>query len=105
MKDEAPIPNFGIGGSTITAASFNSLARLIEQTFKNFAARGRAKFSTINIDPLTVEALPARASVGDISYAANGRKNGEGAGSGTGILVFFDGTNWIACDSGQTVSA
>jgi hypothetical protein len=40
-----------------------------------------------------------------LAYATNGRKNGEGAGAGTGVLVFYDGTNWIAVDTGQTVAA
>jgi len=36
-------------------------------------------------------------------YASDGRKAGEGVGAGTGVLVFYDGTNWIACDTGATV--
>lgn len=42
---------------------------------------------------------------GDQAYATDGRKAGEGGGAGTGVLVFHDGTNWIACDSGATVLA
>lgn len=38
-------------------------------------------------------------------FASNGRKNGEGSGSGTGVLVFGDGSNWIASDTGATVAA
>ncbi|TXH53507.1 MAG: hypothetical protein E6Q97_13100 [Desulfurellales bacterium] len=52
----------------------------------------------------TVAGLPTGAA-GDIAYASNGRKNGEGAGSGTGVLVFKDGTAWRACDTGATVAA
>lgn len=44
-------------------------------------------------------------SVGDCAFATNGRKNGEGGGSGTGVLVFYDGTAWRACDTGATVAA
>lgn len=103
MRDDSPIPNFGLATTTPSPGMLNTFARLVEQTFRNFAATGRAKFSTINIQPLTVATLPLRSSAGDISYASDGRKNGEGPGVGTGVLVFFDGTNWIACDNGQTV--
>jgi hypothetical protein len=51
-----------------------------------------------------VASLPAGAA-GMLAFASNGRKNGEGAGVGTGVLVFHDGTNWIACDTGATVAA
>jgi hypothetical protein len=52
----------------------------------------------------TVAGLPA-GSAGLIAFASNGRKNGEGAGLGTGVLVFHDGTAWRACDTGATVAA
>ena len=35
----------------------------------------------------------------------DGSVTGEGVGSGTGVLVFYDGSNWIAVDSGATVVA
>jgi hypothetical protein len=40
-----------------------------------------------------------------VAFASNGRKNGEGGGAGTGVLVFHDGTAWRACDTGATVAA
>jgi len=53
----------------------------------------------------TVAGLPAVSVTGDMAYASNGRKNGEGGGLGTGVLVFSDGTAWRACDTGATVAA
>lgn len=47
--------------------------------------------------------LPIQA--GSQSYASDGRKAGEGGGAGTGVLTFYDGSNWIACDTGATVAA
>ena len=47
--------------------------------------------------------LPAQA--GAQVFASNGRKNGEGGGTGTGVLCFYDGTAWRACDTGATVAA
>lgn len=58
----------------------------------------------VNLKAYTVAGLPA-GSAGDTAYASNGRKNGEGAGLGTGVLVFKDGTAWRACDTGATVAA
>lgn len=52
----------------------------------------------------TVATLPAGAA-GRIAFATNGRKNGEGAGLGTGVLCFHDGTAWRACDTGATAAA
>jgi hypothetical protein len=47
--------------------------------------------------------MPVQA--GSQAFASNGRKAGEGAGAGTGVLTFFDGSNWIACDTGANVAA
>lgn len=58
----------------------------------------------VRLASYTVAGLPA-GSTGDTAYASNGRKNGEGAGAGTGVLVFKDGTAWRACDTGATVAA
>lgn len=43
---------------------------------------------------------------GSVTYVSDGRKAGEGAGNGTGVLVFYDENgNWIASDTGTTVAA
>ncbi len=75
------------------------------------AAAGGATFSSsiaaggpVNLKSYTVAGLPA-GTTGDIAYASNGRKNGEGAAAGTGVMVFKDGTAWRACDTGATVAA
>lgn len=48
---------------------------------------------------------PPSPEAGSIAFASDGRKNGEGAGAGTGVMVFYDGTAWRACDTGATVAA
>jgi hypothetical protein len=53
----------------------------------------------------TVGTLPGTPAEGMIAYASDARKNGEGVGSGTGCLVFYDGSNWIAVDTGATAAA
>ena len=60
---------------------------------------------TIKLKTFTVATLPSGAGAGEIAFATNGRKNGEGAGLGTGVLVFHDGTAWRASDTGATAAA
>lgn len=44
-------------------------------------------------------ALPAPAGLaGQVVYVSNGRKPGEGAGLGTGMLAFSDGSGWFGTD-------
>lgn len=65
--------------------------------------------TTTSIDELKVKiyygssTLPVQA--GSMAYASNGRKNGEGAGLGTGVPVFYDGVAWRAVDTGATAAA
>lgn len=81
------VVNFGNGDATLTHSS------------------GRiASNVPVGLASYTVAGLPA-GSTGDIAYASNGRKNGEGGGSGTGVLVFKDGSAWRACDTGATAAA
>lgn len=69
------------------------------------AERGRiTSKGTYKYPSFTVAALPA-GTAGETAFASNGRKNGEGAAAGTGVLVFHDGTAWRACDTGATVAA
>ena len=53
----------------------------------------------------TVADLPATASVGSLMFATDGRKTGEGAGAGTGVLCYYDGIAWRRVDDGTTVLA
>ncbi len=58
----------------------------------------------VQLPSYTVSALPdGMASM--VAFASDGRKNGEGAAAGTGVMVFHDGTAWRACDTGATVAA
>lgn len=62
-------------------------------------------YNPLRLQVYTVAGLPSAGTAGRTAFATNGRKNGEGAGSGTGVLVFDDGTAWRACDTGATVAA
>lgn len=52
----------------------------------------------------TVANLPS-AAAGTVAYATNGRKNGEGAGAGTGVQVYRDATAWRRVSDDTTVVA
>ncbi len=53
----------------------------------------------------TVAGLPASPGAGAKAFTTNGRKPAEPVGTGTGVEVFNDGTQWISVCSGQLVSA
>lgn len=57
-----------------------------------------------HLGTFTVAGLPTGA-VGNTAYASNGRRNGEGAGLGTGVLVFRVASGWVASDTGAAVAA
>jgi len=60
---------------------------------------------TIATRTATVAGLPAAGTAGRLYFATNGRKTGEGAGAGTGVLVYDDGVAWRRVDDGTTVAA
>lgn len=49
------------------------------------------------VPALLFASFPANSDshVGWVLFATDGRKSGEGAAAGTGILAVFDGTDWI----------
>lgn len=53
----------------------------------------------------TVANLPAAGTAGRTAFATDGRKDGEGVGAGTGVLVYDDGTDWKTVDTSATVLA
>jgi hypothetical protein len=74
------------------------------------AIEGNWNTPTLSLDLLEVKiyygssVLPVQS--GSQAYASDGRKNGEGGGAGTGVLVFYDGAgHWCAVDTGITVAA
>ena len=53
-----------------------------------------------------VSSLPTTGNAeGDLAYALNGRKPGEGAGLGTGVVCFYSTGQWYAVTSGAVVTA
>jgi hypothetical protein len=62
--------------------------------------------TTMSPGTYTVATLPTPGTARRIAYASNGRKtSSEGAGAGTGTLVYDDGTAWRRVSDGTTVAA
>ena len=54
---------------------------------------------------LTVATLPATARAGAVAYVSNGRKVGEGAGAGTGVMVYHTtGAKWCVFSTDAVVA-
>jgi len=73
------------------------------------AVEGNYNSPTLSLDLLEVRiyygtsVLPAQ--MGSQAFASDGRKVGEGAGSGTGTLVYYDGNAWRRVGDDTTVVA
>lgn len=57
------------------------------------------------ISKSAVASMPAAGVAGHKWFATDGRKVGEGAGSGTGVECYDDGTAWRTVDASTTVAA
>ena len=53
----------------------------------------------------TVSGLGSAATANIFKYATDGRKVGEGAGAGTGVIVRSSGSVWQRIDDATTVAA
>jgi hypothetical protein len=92
------------GGFSNTGISVNAATKVFG--FLNSADNiFQAQNAMPGVSTYTVANLPTNVQANQIAYASNGRKNGEGSGAGTGVLVFRDGTAWRACDTGATVAS
>jgi hypothetical protein len=58
----------------------------------------------IGLPSYTVATLPA-SSDSRLAFASNGRKTGEGAGAGTGLMVYRDGGTWYRPADDSAVAA
>jgi hypothetical protein len=101
-----PLHTYDTGDYTSYDRTNNVLADFIgaAAVLSRSAARVTAGVP-VRMPVYTVAGLPGVSVSGDTAFASNGRKAGEGAGSGTGVMVFSDGTAWRACDTGATVAA
>jgi hypothetical protein len=63
-------------------------------------------YTFVNQGNYLVAALPSRNVLpGQTAYATNGRKVGEGAGSGTGVPVYYSNGAWRVYSTDAVVTA
>jgi hypothetical protein len=73
------------------------------QYMLEFDARVRSLIETT--EPVAYADLPGAGNAGAVLFVQDGLKDGESAGSGTGVLAYDDGANWVAVDTGTPVGA
>ena len=80
----------------------------LRQQIATLTLRAGQSQTTLGLVPLTVANLPSTNNTGgDLYFATNGRKSGEGAGLGTGTVVFWNSatSQWMRItDNTQVVS-
>jgi len=85
-----------------TATPVTDVVNGIEVSVEAKATGGTFSLDHVKVKIYTISSL-LQIVEGSQIYATDGRKAGEGVGAGTGVLAFYDGTNWIAVDTGLTV--
>lgn len=78
--------------------------RSLVERIKTIEVRERAEQAGA-VPRSTVALMPAASKPGRVWFATNGRKTGEGAGAGTGVLCYDDNVAWRRVDDGTTVLA
>ncbi len=84
-----------MGGSTTPDTQLGCHAAGVVKALGSGANLGTF-YGTFQLRAYTVSTLPSSPADGLQVFATNGRKSGEGSGSGTGVVVFSDGGNWYA---------
>ena len=57
------------------------------------------------VEPLAFASLPTPGQAARLLFVTDGRKTGQTAGNGTGVLAYDDGVAWRRVDDGTTVAA
>jgi hypothetical protein len=70
---------------------------------RNLEANERSEV-TGAVVALVFASLPAAGQAGRLLFVTDGRKTGEGAAAGTGVLAYDDGVGWRRVDDGTTVA-
>lgn len=63
-----------------------------------------ALMSGLGIAAFAFASLPSAATADLLIYVTDGRKVGEGAAAGTGVVCRSDGADWKTVDDGSTVA-
>lgn len=81
---------------------------ILERESRRISSFSQNANIALGVQTFTVATLPTITSTGgtQIAFASNGRNPGEGAGAGTGVLVWNNGTSgWRTVYDGTAVVA
>lgn len=84
--------------------SLEEIIRPLTERIRALEARERSNW-TGGVQSLLFANLPAAGQTGRLLFVTDGRKTGEGAGAGTGVLAYDDGVAWRRVDDGTSVAA
>ncbi|GJD63321.1 DUF2793 domain-containing protein [Methylobacterium frigidaeris] len=101
----------GNSGSDYVLAAFSDTGSFLFTPLALSRATGAATFShnivaagSIRPGSYTVATVPA-GTAGAVIYVSNGRKSGEGAGAGTGVVACYSNGNWRRLSDDSPVAA
>lgn len=83
----------------------DSLKDVIGQITARLRALETADPIAGSVDVVLFVDLPAAGLAGRVLFVSDGRKVGEGAGAGTGVLAVDDGVDWISPATDTPVTA
>lgn len=87
------------------AEQFGLIVQTLRDRIQKLEVREHAE-QTGRVDVVaTVATLPLAGQQGRVRFVFDGRKVGEGAGAGTGVLVYDDGVAWRRTADDTTVLA
>jgi hypothetical protein len=90
---------------TNEAEALEQIIRTLRERIQKLEVREHAE-QTGRVDVVaTVATLPVAGQQGRVRFVFDGRKVGEGAGAGTGVLVYDDGVAWRRTADDTTVVA
>lgn len=96
---------------TLSDGSIDLKVKSIESDNSNILSDGTGNLNIVGklttgsfiLPSSKYENVSSAPAIGQLQLITNGRKPGEAAGSGTGVLCIFDGTSWMDVSSGTTV--
>ena len=75
----------------------------VMERVRNLEANERSEV-TGSVVAVAFASLPAAGQAGRLLFVTDGRKTGEGAAAGTGVLAYDDNVAWRRVDDGTTVA-
>lgn len=95
--------------SDLTSVGSDLRSNSLAEVSLNGTASRKATMSQLlaafGVAAYTVGTLPSASPANKFAYATDGRKSGEGAGNGTGVIVRSTGSVWQTVDTATTVAA